>query len=98
MKNNFLDKNNLIKEAIFEFRAEPTRESYDTILMRMHERMAEDGHFLLPIWIPEEEKDSENPSFNLHQDRTIRFPCWLCAKCSDFFQRSDDFYPENYFS
>ena len=70
MENNFLDKNNLIKEAIFEFRAEPTREAYDTILMRMHERMAEDGHFLLPIWIPEEEKDSENPSFNLHQLQT----------------------------
>lgn len=67
MENNFLDNNALIVEKIREFRANPTGKTYGGILQQIYERMTEDGHFLLPIWIPEEEKDSENPSFNLHQ-------------------------------
>ena len=67
MKNNFLDKNHLIVKKIRAFRAEPTGESYGAILMQIYENMQADGHFLIPVWTPEEDKNSEDPSFNLHQ-------------------------------
>ena len=57
MKNNFLDKNHLIVEKIREFRAEPTGESYGAILMQIRKNMQNDGHFLIPVWIPEEDKN-----------------------------------------
>ncbi|MBR5122099.1 MAG: SseB family protein, partial [Anaerotignum sp.] len=79
MKNNFLDKNHLIVEKIRAFRAEPTGESYGAILMQIRKNMQEDGHFLIPVWIPEEDKNSEAPSFNLHQLQTDDGGVYLVA-------------------
>ena len=79
MKNNFLDKNHLIVEKIRAFRAEPTGESYGAILMQIRKNMQEDGHFLIPVWIPEEDKNSEDPSFNLHQLQTDDGGVYLVA-------------------
>ena len=79
MKNNFLDKNHLIVEKIREFRAEPTGESYGAILMQIRKNMQADGHFLIPVWIPEEDKNSEDPSFNLHQLQTDDGGVYLVA-------------------
>ena len=79
MKNNFLDKNYLIVEKIRAFRAEPTTETYGAILDQIRERMQADGHFLLPVWTPEEEQDSENPSFCFHQLQTEDGGIWLVA-------------------
>ena len=79
MKNNFLDKNHLIVEKIRAFRAEPTGESYGAILMQIRENMQADGHFLIPVWIPEEDKNSEDPSFNLHQLQTDDGGVYLVA-------------------
>ena len=70
MKNNFLDKNDHIKEKISVFKAEPSADSYSAIFEKIRERMAEDGHFLIPVWTPEEDKDEESMSFNLHQLQT----------------------------
>ena len=69
MKNNFLDKNERIKEAICTFRAEPSGDTYKAIFQQMCERMTADGHFLIPVWRPEEQ-DSDDLSFNLHQLQT----------------------------
>ena len=63
MKNNFLDGNERINEKIRTFKAEPTAETYGAVLDVIRERMQADGHFLIPVWTPEEEKDSENLSF-----------------------------------
>jgi len=79
MKNNFLDKNERITEAIRTFRAEPSGDSYREIFQQVYERMTEDGHFLIPVWVPEEDKDNENPSFNLHQLQTEDGGVWLVA-------------------
>ena len=79
MKNNFLDKNHLIVEKIRAFRAEPTGESYGAILMQIRENMQADGHFLIPVWIPEEDKESEDPSFSLHQLQTDDGGVYLVA-------------------
>lgn len=79
MKNNFLDGNERIKDAICTFRAEPNGDTYKEIFQQMCERMTADGHFLIPVWIPEEEQDSENPSFNLHQLQTDDGDIWLVA-------------------
>ena len=70
MKNNFLDNNYLINEKIRAFRAEPTAETYGAVLDQIREIMLADGHFLIPVWFPEEEKDSEDMSFHLHQLQT----------------------------
>ncbi|MDO4531729.1 MAG: HD domain-containing protein [Bacillota bacterium] len=79
MKNHFLDKNEKINEKISAFRAEPTVETYGAILEQIRERMQEDGHFLIPVWTPEEEKDSEMPSMNLHQLHTEDGGIYLVA-------------------
>ena len=69
MKNNFLEHNERIKEAIRGFRAEPTGETYGEIVAQIRERMQDDGHFLIPVWVPEGQ-DSKDHSFNLHQLQT----------------------------
>jgi len=79
MKNNFLDGNERINEKIRTFRAEPTAEAYGAILDQIRERMLADGHFLIPVWTPEEEKDRENPSFNMHQLQTEDGGIYLVA-------------------
>ena len=53
MKNNFLDRNERINEAIRAFRAEPSGDTYRDIFQAVHDRMKEDGHFLIPVWRPE---------------------------------------------
>lgn len=70
MQNHFLDNNYLIIEKIREFKADPKGETYGAILRQVYDRMTDDGHFLIPVWTPEEEKDSENPSFCFHQLQT----------------------------
>ena len=72
MKNNFLNGNERISEKIRAFRTEPTAETYGAVLDQIRDRMMADGHFLIPVWTPEEEKDSENPSFNMHQLQIVR--------------------------
>ena len=79
MKNNFLDNNHLINEKICAFRAEPTGETYGAVLDQIREIMLVDGHFLIPVWFPEEEDDSEDMSFNLHQLETQDGGIWLVA-------------------
>lgn len=78
MNNNFLDKNERIKEAICTFRAEPSGDTYKAIFQQMCERMTADGHFLIPVWRPEEQ-DSDDLSFNLHQLQTEDGGIWLVA-------------------
>lgn len=70
MQNEFLDNNHLIVEKIQAFKAEPKGETYGAVLRQVYERMTDDGHFLIPVWTPEEEKDSENPTFCFHQLQT----------------------------
>lgn len=70
MQNHFLDNNYLIIEKIREFKADPKGETYGAILRQVYERMTDDGHFLIPVWTPEEEKDREDPSFCFHQLQT----------------------------
>lgn len=83
MKNNFLDKNELINERIREFRSDPTAEKYGAILNQLYERMQEDGHFLIPVWIPEEEIGSEELSYNLQQLHTEDGGTYLVAFTDD---------------
>lgn len=78
MKNNFLDGNEQIKEAVREFRANPSGDTYKDIFEQVKERMQADGHFLIPVWKPEEQ-DSEDLSFNLHQLETKDGGVWLVA-------------------
>ena len=77
MENNFLTGNHLIKERISAFRAESTAESYGAIFEQIVERMTEDGHFLIPCQIADEE--SENPSFYFHQIQTEDGSLYLAA-------------------
>ena len=79
MKNNFLNGNERINEKIRAFRTEPTAETYGAVLDQIRDRMMADGHFLIPVWTPEEEKDSENPSFNMHQLQTEDGGIYLVA-------------------
>lgn len=79
MTNHFLDKNERINEKIQEFRANPTGETYGAILRQISERVSEDGHFLIPVWTPEEDQDSENPSFCFHQLQTDDGHTYLAA-------------------
>ena len=69
MENTFLNGNHLIKERISAFRAEPTADSYGAVFEQIMERMAEDGHFLIPCQIAEEEQ--ENSAFYFHQIQTV---------------------------
>lgn len=78
MKNNFLDNNERIKEAICTFRADPTGETYGAIVEQVRERMTAGGHFLIPVWKPEDQ-DSEDLSFHLHQLETKDGGIWLVA-------------------
>lgn len=77
MENNFLNGNHLIKERISAFRAEPTAEGYGAIFEQIQERIAEDGHFLIPCQIAEEEL--ENPVFYFHQIQTEDGSIYLAA-------------------
>lgn len=77
MENNFLNGNHLIKEKISAFRAEPTAEGYGAIFEEMQERIAEDGHFLIPCQIAD--KDQENPVFYFHQIQTEDGSIYLAA-------------------
>ncbi len=83
MENNFLERNELINEKIRQFRADPTGETYGALLNQICERMQEDGHFLIPVWIPEEEIGSENMSFNLQQVQTEDGGTYLVAFTDD---------------
>lgn len=78
MKNNFLDNNERIKEAIRTFRADPTGETYGAIVEQVRARMRADGHFLIPVWRAEDQ-DRDDHSFNLHQLQTEDGGIWLVA-------------------
>jgi len=69
MKNDFLDKNYMIKEAIHTFKENPTGETYGAIIEAISNHIMADRHLLIPVWIPEE-NDEVSPSYCFHQLHT----------------------------